>query len=116
MSNRHADRRRYEQIIDRYLAECYAKRTPARVSELADLLTAARPYLSRVIPQLFGKPLQRVLRERQLEEAKRLLRVTMLPVRDVAIASAFGTETTFYRCFREAFGMTPNEYRREVTK
>jgi AraC-like DNA-binding protein len=111
----HSDRRRYEQIIERYLADCYAGRTAARVSELAGLLTASRSYLSRIIPQLFGRPLRRLLRERQLEEARRLLRVTHLNVEETAAASAFGTAKTLYRLFRAAFGMTPGEYRRQVT-
>ncbi len=111
----HADRRRYEQIIDRYLADCYAQRTAARVSELAELLTAPQPYLSETITQLFGKPLHRILSERRLEEACRLLRVPDLPLEVIAVASAFGTSSTFYRQFRKAFGMTPDEYRRQLT-
>lgn len=106
-----ADRRRYELIIEQYLRDCYRQRTAARVSELADLLGASRPYLSRVIPQLFGKSLRAVLRERQLAEAMRLLRATSLRVDDVAAASAFGDPTTFFRQFRAAIGMTPAEYR-----
>ena len=112
-NTRHADRRRYEQIIDRYLRECYAKRTVARVSELAQLLDAPRTYLSKIIPQLFGKSLGVLLREKQLAEAKRLLElVDPLGMDDIAAASAFGHRSTFYRVFRAAFGMTPAEYRR----
>jgi AraC family transcriptional regulator, transcriptional activator of pobA len=111
VSTSHPDRRRYELVIEKYLKDCYRQRTAARVSELAHLLHAPRPYLSRVIPQLFGKPLRAVLRERQLEEAKRLLRVTSLSVDDIAAASAFGDPTTFFRCFRTAAGMTPAQYR-----
>jgi AraC-like DNA-binding protein len=109
---RHADRRRYEQVIDRYLSECYEQRTVARVSELAQFLDAPRTYVSRVIPRLFGRPLRAVLRERQLQEAQRLLRVTPLNLDEIAAASAFGDRSTFFRLFRAAFGMTPGEYRR----
>lgn len=111
----HGDRRRYEQIIDRYLSDCYAIRTVARVSELAGLLDAPRPYLSRVIPRLFGRPLRLVLREKQLHEAKRLLRVTPLGIDEIAAASAFGHRSTLFRVFRTAVGMTPDEYRNQVT-
>jgi AraC-like DNA-binding protein len=111
-----ADQRRYDDIIETYLTDCYARRTAARVSELAALLESSRPYLSRVIPQLFGKPLRTLLRQRQLQEAFRLLTVTNLPIEDVAAASGFGTERTFYRVFREMVGMTPGGYREKVTK
>lgn len=109
-----AERRLYEQIIEQYLSDCFARRTPARVSELAALLTAARPYLSRIIPQFFGRTLHRLLREGQVAEACRLLRVTNLSIREIAAASAFGTPATFHRVFLAALGMTPGEYRRRV--
>jgi AraC-like DNA-binding protein len=114
-ASRHADRKRYEQIIEKYLSDCYAQRTVARVSELAQLLDANRPYLSRIIPQLFGKSLREILRERQFDEAKRLLRVTPLGLDDIASASAFGHRSTFFRLFRAAFGITPAEYREKAT-
>jgi AraC-like DNA-binding protein len=107
----HADRRRYEQIIEQYLSDCYGRRTPARVGELADLLGGSRPYLSRVIPHLFGRPLGVILSERKLCEAKRLLDLTTLGLDDVAAASAFGHRSTFFRQFQAAFGVTPAEYR-----
>ena len=115
---KHADRRRYGQVIERYLSDCYAQRTAARVTELARLLDTARPYLSRVIPQLFGKPLRALMREKQLDEAKRLLRTTPLTGDEVALASAFGSPATFYRIFRKTCGMTPEQYRQreKVTK
>lgn len=107
----HADRRRYELVIENYLKDCYRRRTAARVTELAELLDAARPYFSRVILQLFGKTPRTLMRERQLSEAKRLLRVTSLDVDEIAVASAFGDPTTFFRYFKQTEGMTPGEYR-----
>ena len=72
-----------------------------------------RTYLSKIIPQLFGKSLGVLLREKQLAEAKRLLElVDPLGMDDIAAASAFGHRSTFYRVFRAAFGITPAEYRR----
>ena len=110
-ATKHADRRRYSQIIEKYLSDCYAHRTAARVTELAHFLDTARPYLSRVIPQLFGRPLRALMREKQMEEAKRLLRTTPLTGDEVALASAFGSPSTFYRIFRRACGVTPERYR-----
>ena len=111
ITSSHPDRRRYELIIEKYLKDCYGRRTAARVSELADLLQASRPYLSRVIHALFGMPVRALLRQRQLEEAMRLLRVTRLPLDQVGAASAFGDRATFFRVFRAATGTTPNAYR-----
>ena len=88
------------------------------MTEPAQLLDTAPPYLSRVIPQLFGKTLRALMREKQLDEAKRLLRTTPLAGDDVALASASGSPATFYRILRKICGMTPEQYRQreKVTK
>ncbi|HWW61216.1 MAG TPA: AraC family transcriptional regulator [Thermoanaerobaculia bacterium] len=109
---RRTDCRRYEAIIDKYLADSYAQRTVARVSELAQLLDSARPYLSRIIPQLFGESLRAILRRKQIEEAKRLLTVTALGLDEIAAASAFGHRSTLFRVFRRLVGVTPGQYRK----
>ena len=109
--SRDADRQRFERAADLYLHACYGTRTAARADEFAAYLRIARPHLSRIAPQLIGMHIRDFLRSRQLAYAQRLLRTTPLSVDDVAIASAFGTPWTFYRCFRAAFGITPAKYR-----
>lgn len=103
--------RRYEQAVDDYLRDCYARRTTVRVSELAQLLGVSRPYLSRVMARRFGRPLSTVLREKQVNEAKRLLQTTDRSMDDVAAACGFGDRSTFYRVFRAMTGSTPRQYR-----
>jgi len=114
--SRHGLRQRLERAAELYLRHCYEKRKPARAEEFAENLRLTRPYLSRVVPQLLGVPLRDFLRERQLAYAQRLLETTTLSITQIARASAFGTHPTFYRCFKAAFGMTPGEYREQVTK
>lgn len=106
------DKRRLERAVDLYLHACYGTRTAARADEFAAYLRMARPHLSRLAPQILGTSLHEFLRHRQLDHAKMLLRSTPLSIDDVALASAFGTPWTFYRCFRSAFGVTPAQYRR----
>jgi len=106
-----ASRQWYERIFEMYVADCCKGRTVARVSELADLMGTTRPAVSRLVLQLFGRPLRDILRERQLAYAAHLLTTTPLPVVEVGKAAAFGHATTFFRVFRKHFGMTPEEYR-----
>lgn len=113
---RHGLRQRLERAAELYLRECYRKRTAARADEFAEYLRLARPYLSRVVPEVLGVPLRDFLRQRQLEYARHLLETTPLSTVQIAVAAAFGTRPTFYRCFVEAYGMTPGAYRRQVTK
>jgi transcriptional regulator GlxA family with amidase domain len=111
--SREAERQRVERAIDLYLHACYGTDTPARSDECAAWMRVARPHLSRIAPVLLGMPLQKYLRSRQLAYAQQLLRTTPLSIEQIAIAAAFGTSWTFYRCFRAAFGMTPAAYRRQ---
>jgi AraC-like DNA-binding protein len=107
-----ADRRRFERAVEIYLQDCYRARTVARVSELADMLERNRPTLSRTTAEIFGKPLVKVLRERQLAYAAKLLRTSPLTVDEVAAAAGFGHRSSFYRQFRLRFGRSPAQFRR----
>jgi hypothetical protein len=105
--SRDADRARLEGAAEFYLRACYGTRTAARADEFAEFLRLA---------ELAGMPLRDFLRKRQLAYAQRLLHTTQLTVAQIALASAFGTEWTFHRCFKAAFGLTPSVYREQVTK
>jgi len=109
--SREADRQRIEAAAEFYLRACYGTRTAARAEEFAEYLALARPYVSRRVAELLGTPLRDFLRARQLAYAQRLLLTTPLSVHQIALASAFGTEWTFHRCFKTAFGLTPGQYR-----
>jgi AraC-like DNA-binding protein len=67
--------------------------------------------LSGIVRDAFGIPARDYLRSRQLDYAAELLRSTSLTVAEIAVSSAFGTESTFSRCFGAAFGTTPGRYR-----
>jgi AraC-like DNA-binding protein len=112
----HRDRQRLERAAEHYLRDCYRRRTAARVSEFADSLDLTQAYLSRVVALMTGMPVRDFLRERQLHYAASLLRATPLSVREIALASAFGTVSTFHRCFVTAFDLTPAAYRDHVMK
>lgn len=107
----HAHRQRFERSVDVYLRWCYHQKTAARTSELARRMGVLPQYVSWIGPMIFGKPMRRVLRDKQLEEAERLLLQTPLPVEEIAIRSAFGTASTFYRWFIAKHGVAPAAFR-----
>lgn len=109
-----ADRRRYARIIDLYLAECYAKHSVARISELAERLGGNRQHVSRVVRRLFGQSLRSLLRERQFAHAVELLNNSILSAREIGESAAFGHNSTFIRAFKARFGVTPAEFRRKA--
>ena len=104
-----ANRKRLEPVIERYLRDCFDRREVA----VAALLGGERTYVSDLFRTTFGKSLSALFRERQLAHAARLLALTKLLVDEVARASGFGDRSAFFRRFREAYGVTPSEYRRQ---
>jgi AraC-like DNA-binding protein len=107
------ERRNYEYAIGHYLNECYRKRALATTKELALRIERNRSTYSRKATKILGKSLLAAMRESQLEEATKLLATTHLSLAEIAARSGFGeVESTFFRCFRRAFGITPNEYRK----
>lgn len=111
----HSHRQRLDRAVAHYLRECYREETAARVSEFAAFLRRNPEYLTRTAASIVGVPLRQYLRQKQLEEAERLLTRTPLPVGKIALHAGFGTASTFFRCFRRAHGMTPSQFR-EVRK
>jgi AraC-like DNA-binding protein len=105
------DRRRLERAADLYLRWCYRNRTAARATEFAEIVGWTQSYLSRFVAAVAGLSVRDYLRRRQLVYAAYLLRATPLANREIALASAFGTPSTFYRCFVAAYGRTPAMYR-----
>jgi AraC-like DNA-binding protein len=102
--------------MDIYLDDCHARRTAARATEFAKQLGVTREHLTRTALEATGTSLRDLLRARQLQRAEKLLRATSHSAARIGAACGFGTRTTFYRAFRAAFGVTPGEYRRKVTK
>jgi AraC-like DNA-binding protein len=112
----HAHRQRLDRAVSHYLDdECYPKKTAARVSEFAAFLKRNPEYLTRTTASIVGVTLREYLRRKQLEEAERLILTTPLPMHEIALHAGFGTTSTFYRCFKRAYGIPPGAFR-EVRK
>ena len=111
-----ADRQRLDRVVELYLDDCAERHSPARVSELAEFAGVGPQHLDDVFRRVLGKTPGAVLREHRLARAARLLRATALAVSDIAAMTGFGTDRTFFRAFTGAFGVTPEEYRRETRK
>ena len=101
------------RAIERYLRDRYDKCLPVTASDCARYLGRTHSYLSRIAPDVLGIPLHDFLREQQLVRAAKLLRRFNLKVEEVALRSGFKSIQTFYRLFRERFGLPPGQYRQD---
>ncbi|HET6856037.1 MAG TPA: AraC family transcriptional regulator [Streptomyces sp.] len=70
-------------------------------------------YLNEVVKQVTGRTPGQLVRQTRTHEAKRLLALTELTVRQVAGEVGFVDPAYFCRYFRRETGLSPSEFRRE---
>src|SRR5258705_2156823 len=81
------------------------------LDELAQSVGLSTAHFARMFRKSTGEtPHQFVLRQR-LERAKSMLRAPDARILDVAVACGFKTQQHFAQVFRDAWGVSPTEYR-----
>lgn len=83
----------------------------ASLSRVAERYHVSLPYLSALVRQATGSTFKELLQQKRLDRAQQLLRSTKLPVQAVAEAVGYETTSYFYTIYKQAFGITPKEYR-----
>lgn len=96
--------------IDRVLSD-----RNGRIShrELAELLNYNGSYLGRIVKKYTGKSLFDYSMKYAMGYAARMLTDTDRSVADIAAELHFSNISHFYRLFREQYGVTPREYRKQ---
>jgi AraC-like DNA-binding protein len=86
-------------------------REPISLSDAAREVCLSTGYLSRIIRSELHTSFTRYLQRLRIEEAKRLLRRTNLPVGDVGARCDFSDHSYFTQLFRKETGLSPTDYR-----
>jgi len=81
------------------------------ISMLATMLNLSPAYIGRVFIERTGTRLVDYLSDIRLEHACKMLRETMVPVKDICVDSGYLDANYFARLFRRKVGMSPVEYR-----
>ncbi|WFB35956.1 helix-turn-helix domain-containing protein [Kiritimatiellota bacterium B12222] len=105
--------------IDPRIAEAMRliRQHAAQWSGVEDLLThvpMSRRTLERHFHKVLGRTPQEEIQRVRLDEACRLLRMTSLPIEEVAQKSGFTSASWFGKVMRTALGETPSGYRRKA--
>lgn len=86
---------------------------PLDLDQLSRLTGVSLRQIQRLFTQHLDQSAMRFYRALRLEVADNLLVQTSLPVIEVAMATGFSNPTHFSRAFREEFGISPSQRRRE---
>lgn len=85
------------------------------VCEFANELNCSESKLNRLCQKILrGTPLQ-IVNKRRLDEAKRMLSSSRMPVKEIAFALGFPTQPYFVTFFKKNLGMCPSEFRDFMT-
>lgn len=95
--------------VQRYLETHY--RQNLTLEELAAQIYVSPGYLSHAFKKYSGYSPKQYLTLKRLQESKRLLLTTDLPIKTVAAESGFSDVNLFIRSFKGRFGLTPLAFR-----
>lgn len=98
---------RFEQFVNQHFL------THKTVKAYADLLNVSPDYLSETIKVTTGKTAYRLITERILLEAKKLLAYSDLSIAQIADFLGYAEPTHFSRFFRRHLGLTPHTWRQQ---
>ena len=86
---------------------------PLRISQLAKMAGVSVSTFSRYFKKLTGIGLESYLQNRRLEEARRLLRTSNLPVSRIGRDCGFKSYSYFVKLFGAKAGLPPQQFRRK---
>lgn len=107
-----ADKNGYADIVREFnfLVEQHFK-TKHTVAEYADLLHKSPKTISNLFTRLGTKTPLQLIQERKMLEARRMLRYTEMPVKEIAYELGYEDLQTFSRFFKVQEGVSPSEFR-----
>ena len=84
------------------------------VAELANLAQMSPYYFSRLFKQSMNMAPHQYLIQCRLEEVRRLLRTTDLPIAEIAERTGFSSHSHLTTQFKKQFSVTPRTYREQL--
>jgi transcriptional regulator GlxA family with amidase domain len=119
---RSGNQSQFSAVLDRQQKEPGRQRDIARfvlehidevltVERLARALSMSPRSLTRWCSDVLGEPPAEFVRRLRVEEARRLLESTSLPLKDISVRAGLGDQSTLWRVFTQRLGVTPAEYR-----
>jgi len=98
--------RRFLSLLDQHFSD------QKSVADYARILAVSPTHLSRICRAATGRPASKLIEERLIREARRMLIYTNLSVAEIAYALGFNDPAYFSRAFQRATGQTPSVLRK----
>lgn len=85
---------------------------PVRISAMAEACHMSETHFRRLFRQYMHMPPLSYVNLIRIEAARKLLRGTALPIKDIALQCGFATLSSFNRNFKEATSIAPHDWRK----
>lgn len=96
--------------LDCIIGSSYMKELTMK--EIASELYISSRQLDRIVQKRYGKTLHKVIMEKRVSVAERMLLTTDMTVEKIGQAVGFSSSAGFYREFVRVYGATPAEYKK----
>jgi AraC family transcriptional regulator len=97
-----------------HIREHLADKLPAE--KLASLAGVSVAHFRRLFEEAMGVPPHRYIHAARLEQARKLLSTTGLPIARIAEDCGFSSQSHFTASFRAAHAATPTEFRAQTKR
>lgn len=84
-----------------------------KIEELAETASLSLFYYQRLFSRLVKKPVREYIKLRRMAIVLEVLQNKNNRILDIALEYGFGSHETFTRAFKEAYGLTPEQYRKK---
>ena len=102
---------KYAFILDEYIENHYSEKIT--LSDVAKVLHLCEKQVTRVINKEFGCSFSEYVNRKRMSVATMMLKHTDLSVSCIARNVGFENDNYFYRVFKNRYGLTPIEYRKQ---
>ncbi len=99
-----------EYLINNYFTQSVT------AQQIADMLYVSPRQLARIIQKQYGTTLHELMMQKRIVTAEHLLHTTDLTVDEIAHTVGFGSRAGLYREFTRRYGVTPAQYRQNLTE
>lgn len=89
---------------------------PISLDSLAEALHLTPQYISKIIKENIGKGFKEYLVELRLEHAKTLIKTTDKTLLSIGVECGFPNNKSFINYFKQEFGLTPSQYKKNKHK
>ncbi len=79
---------------------------------LAEMASYSRRHFTRLFRKYYGSSVMEYVRERRLMHSCEVLLSETASISDIALMCGFSTISAFSRCFKQKYGVSPTDYRK----